>query len=136
MQREFSDTLFTMHAFPKTVFLAVVTFRVSALGDISNVVIKEHMQPYTPLPVLIEKELLRVFRNMPAWKAARKGLAYVPSEVEIPLRFIIRDFAMEIYNVGPQYTDGHYKRLGLKLAIVGAAVVLGILAATETINLY
>ena len=87
-------------------FNAICILTIDSIGEVESVNIDRSAADLSFIPVLIEVELRKVFKAMPLWHPARKATIAVRSDVVVPIRFILRDNAMEIYNIGTLATVG------------------------------
>ncbi len=115
----------SMPVSPKKTFLTIAACTIDSNGVLTEVYLEKPADSRESLPVETELELLRVFRLMPAWNPGYKEGRKVNAMVYVPLRFMIREGGMEIYNSGPEYVAGDGKNnKNLKWAIIAVSIVL------------
>jgi len=116
-----------MNDYLQKIFSVIAELNLDTTGSINKVIIDNSAGRMTePLPVEIEKEIIRVFNTMPNWKPAYKNGIKVPAQVYIPVRFIIVNDGIEIYNLGYEATKGQSKKtkaLRLTLGFIGVSII-------------
>jgi|GEM_PF-3633288 len=105
--------------------LLIVTFTVDTLGAVRDVVLEEQADEWYGIPVEVEKSMIKVFTEMPPWVPSIKDGRKVETTMYVPIRYLIREGGLEIYNVGTLHVTGVYgKNSQLKLFIILLSVLV------------